>query len=179
MIKKDKKTKYPKFAEFCNENGLRIETWNGEFFGLKEDEMLLEGEVVSKENDEEYIAELKQQKIDELLVFDKSPEVNEFYIDDNPMWLDKSARIGIKFNLLDKYEGDVFKLYSNTLCYSLSPNVVKDVISKVEKYAKECFDVTSEHKIEIASLTTSKAIEEYNYKTKYPKKLKFEFNGNY
>jgi hypothetical protein len=49
----------------------------------------------------------------------------------------------------------------------------KILLAKIQRYADACFLVTQQHKIAVNSLTTIEAVENFDYKTGYPEKLKF------
>ena len=45
------------------------------------------------------------------------------------------------------------------------------LLSSLEMYALECFNVTAAHKKAVSELTTIEEVEAYDYKTGYPKQL--------
>ena len=56
--------------------------------------------VVPEPTKEELLARAKRDKKREIEHYDSSNEVNEFYVNDVPMWLDKTTRTGLmlRFN---------------------------------------------------------------------------------
>ena len=44
----------------------------------------------------ETMEDIKRFKIGEIKLYDQSSEVNEFYIHDLPVWLDKETRVGLR-----------------------------------------------------------------------------------
>ena len=44
---------------------------------------------------EKTLEEYKQEKISEIVSYDSSEGVNQFYYNDMPMWLDKATRVGL------------------------------------------------------------------------------------
>ena len=55
-------------------------------------------------SEEELLKREKEYKIEELLRYDSSNEVNSFYIDDQEMWLDKATRVGLKLRFESELE---------------------------------------------------------------------------
>ena len=66
------------------------------------EEMLLEDGWVEhvpaqyEPTEEEILNREKEYKIDEILRYDSSNEVNGFYINGQELWLDKATRVGLK-----------------------------------------------------------------------------------
>lgn len=122
------------------------------------------------------LEQIRGTKIGELISYDKSSDVNEFYISNMPMWLSREERIVIK----DRFEREIeagitkTKLRYNGLSIELDPVLGVHMINALSSYADACFDVTEDHKANIKSLTTIEEIEAYDYTIGYPDKLTFE-----
>ena len=48
------------------------------------------------------------------------------------------------------------------------------MLSALEVYALQCYNVTEEHKAAVNALTTIEEVDAYDYKTGYPEKLSFD-----
>lgn len=124
---------------------------------------------------EKTVEDIKNEKLHSLENYDQSGNVNMFYVQGMPMWLDKATRTGLilRFNAeigIGKestslwYEGNEFPLN------------LKDAISMlyaVELYASACYDTTQKHKGNIMKLETIEEIEAYDFTVDYPEKLNF------
>lgn len=145
------------------------------------EEMLLEDGWVEhipvqyEPTEEEIFNREKEYKIDEILSYDSSREVNGFYIDDQELWLDKATRVGLKLrfdaeiadgktNTTIWYEGTPFKL---ELVNALQ------ILNDVELYASECYDNTQTHIANINEIKDLETLKNYDYRTGYPEKLRF------
>ena len=60
--------------------------------------------------EEEILNRAKREKINEINRYDSSDEVNIFYIQGLPVWLDKATRAGLKL----RFEAEVALKYDNT-----------------------------------------------------------------
>lgn len=135
-------------------------------------------EIWNMKKEDEYIPTIedyKNYKIYELDNYDKSGDVNTFYINNMPAWLDRETRNTLRDSLLiQKEKGNNI----STLWYGLIPLQVPteeaiELLKQVEAYAFECFNVTAKHKLKINSLDNIEEINSYNFKEGYPEKLMF------
>ena len=125
--------------------------------------------------EEEIVNREKEYKINEILSYDSSREVNGFYIDDQEIWLDKETRVGLKLrfdaeiadgktNTTIWYEGTPFKL---ELVNALQ------MLNDIELYASACYDNTQTHIANINEIKDLETLKNYDYRTGYPDKLRF------
>lgn len=107
--------------------------------------------------------------------YDSSSEVNCFYVEDEPLWLDKSTRTGLMLRFQsEQLLGDT----ETTLWYGykkfvLPLDVAQMMLHRIEKYASQCYDNTQMHLANINTLKTLEDVQNYDYKSGYPEKLKF------
>lgn len=105
--------------------------------------------------------------------YDKSPAVNEFTINDIPVWFDKETRAGLKL----RFEAELAlgktdtTLWYNGISFNLTLEQAIKMLHALEIYASKCYDVTQTHLSEIKNLTVE--LESYDYTKDYPEKLKF------
>ena len=143
------------------------------------DEMLFEDGwevyVTPELTDEEIISNAKRDKLRDIEMYDSSTEVNEFYIQDMSVWLDKSTRSGLmlRFNSELAMKKENTTLWYNGISFTLPLNVAIQMLYALEVYASECYDNTQSHLAAVDKLETLDEILEYNYRVGYPEKLKF------
>lgn len=142
-------------------------------------EMLLEDGwelyVIPEPTKEELLARAKRDKKREIEHYDSSSEVNEFYVNDVPMWLDKSTRTGLmlRFNseLAMKHENTT--LWYGNISIPLQLNTAVQMLYALEVYASACYDNTQLHYANVDKLETIEEVENYDFRNGYPEKLRF------
>lgn len=125
---------------------------------------------------EELLEQAKAQKIAEIDAYDTSSTVNGFILNGERVWLD--------FELRDRvYQGNErlqrigrtdTTLWLGKQCYNLSIEQAQNIISHIEAYAKDCYNVTAAHKKAVSELTTIGEVEKYDITAGYPAQLKME-----
>ena len=124
---------------------------------------------------EEILNREKEYKIEDILRYDSSSEVNIFYIDSQEMWLDKATRVGLKL----RFDAEIASGQTNTtLWYEGTPFNLEltdalQMLNTIELYASACYDNTQAHIANIKSIEDVDALKAYNYRTGYPEKLRF------
>lgn len=119
------------------------------------------------------LEQAKVEKIAEITAYDTSSSVNGFMLNGVLEWLDKATRVGLmNSTTISKAAGQK----ATTLWLGGAKLVVDcdkaiQLLSALEMYALECFNVTASHKAAVGELTTIKEVEAYDYKTGYPKML--------
>ena len=119
------------------------------------------------------LEQAKTDKIAEITAYDTSSSVNGFMLNGVLEWLDKATRVGLmNSTTISKAAGQK----ATTLWLGGAKLVVDcdkaiQLLSALEMYALECFNVTASHKAAVGELTTIKEVEAYNYKAGYPKML--------
>ena len=116
-------------------------------------------------------------KIKEINKYDTSTAVNSFYINDIEVWLDKSTRTGLMLRFQSELAlGDIMTtLWYGDMEFILPLNTAMQMLYALEKYASQCYDNTKKHLSEVKKLTTIEDINNYDYTTGYPEKLKFNY----
>lgn len=107
--------------------------------------------------------------------YDSSSEVNQFYINNSPIWLDKNTRAGLKLRFeseLASRKTDTILWYNGT-SFNLQLDKAIQMLYAIELYASECYDNTQKHLANIDSISSIEEIINYNYKINYPQKLNF------
>lgn len=120
--------------------------------------------------------QLKQAKVDkiaEITAYDTSSSVNGFVLNGLLVWLDKATRVGLmNSTTIAKAAGqETTTLWFGGLKLVVDCDKAIQLLSALEMYALECFNVTASHKAAVNELTTIEEVEAYDYKTGYPKML--------
>lgn len=115
----------------------------------------------------------KAEKIVEIDTFDKSPEVNAFVVNGVTAWLDKSDRVGLMNSIqIEQNCGKATTmLWLGGQSFEMGCTKAIQLLSAVELYAMECYNVTATHKAEVASLTAIDDVEAYDITAGYPQKV--------
>lgn len=105
--------------------------------------------------------------------YDSSDAVNGFYLNGSLVWLDKATRVGLMNSLtVEKNAGKTEStLWFDTLELNVDIDTAISLLSSLELYALECYNVTAAHKAAVYELTTVAEVEAYDYTTGYPDKL--------
>lgn len=120
--------------------------------------------------------QLKQAKIDkiaEITAYDTSDKVNGFILNGLLVWLDKATRVGLmNSTTIAKAAGQqTTTLWLGGIKLVVDCDKAIQLLSALEMYALECFNVTASHKAAVSELTIIEEVEAYDYKTGYPKML--------
>ena len=119
---------------------------------------------------------LKQAKVDkiaEIAAYDTSSSVNGFMLNGLLVWLDKATRVGLmNSTTIAKSAGqETTTLWLGGMKLVVDCDKAIQLLSALEMYALECFNVTASHKQAVSELTTIEEVEAYDYKSGYPKML--------
>ena len=121
------------------------------------------------------LEEIKARKVEEILAYDSSSEINEFSIGGVPMWLDKATRAGLllRFEAEGKVGRTETTLWNDGQSYTLPLEQAQQILIALELYASACYDNTQRHIAEVQKMESKEAVEAYDYTTGYPQKLLF------
>ena len=143
-----------------------------------EEQMLEAGWMVYEEpepSNAEKLAAAKAEKIAQIETYDSSDAVEQFTINDVPMWLGHELRQQIRTSA-DAYEAsgleDMTKIF-NGIEYSFPISVWRQMLNALEVYAAEALNATERHKAAVNAMTRRKDVENYDYTVGYPTKLSF------
>lgn len=131
--------------------------------------------VESLNNDADKLSKAKESKIKEIKNYDSSQNVNEFFLNEISLWVDKETRIGLKFRFEVEISAEKIDtvIWYNGVQFNLRLEDAMDILYRVEKYASECYDNTQRHISTVNMLKTVEEVNEYDYKIGYPEKLYF------
>ena len=119
------------------------------------------------------LKQVKVDKIAEIVDYDTSSSVNGFMLNGLIVWLDKATRVGLmNSTTIAKAAGkQTTTLWLGGLKLVVDCDKAIQLLSALEMYALECFNVTASHKQAVSELTTIEEVEAYDYKAGYPKML--------
>lgn len=135
-----------------------------------------EYDLVSEEWQERCKATLekaKKEKLAAIIAYDTSSDVNGFMLNGNKVWLDKETRVGLmnSTQITRDMGHDTTTLWFDGYKLEVRCDMAIMLLSSLEMYALECFNVTAAHKKAVSELTTIEEVDAYDYKTGYPKQL--------
>ena len=166
--KMDAADEFEALTEWCNQ----CKTRAAYLMNLGEKEY----DLVSEEWRERCKATLekaKKEKLAAILAYDTSSDVNGFMLNGNKVWLDKGTRLGLmnSIQITRDMGQDTTTLWFDGYKLEVRCDMAIMLLSSLEMYAMECFNVTAAHKKAVSELTTIEEVEAYDYKTGYPKQL--------
>lgn len=144
-----------------------------------EEQLRKAGYVPYVPTDEELLAQAKEAKVQEIERYDTSTSVNGFKLNGNAFWLDKATRVGLMNSTeITKAAGqETTDLWMGDVKLTIPCDTVIKLLSAIELYALECFNVTARHKAEVNDLKTVKEVEAYDVTEGYPKQLEINLDG--
>lgn len=121
----------------------------------------------------EKLEQAKVEKTAEITAYDTSDKVNGFMLNGLLVWLDKATRVGLmNSTTIAKETGQqTTTLWLKGIKLVVDCDKAIQLLSALEMYALECFNVTASHKAAVNELTTIEEVEVYDYKAGYPKML--------
>ena len=126
-------------------------------------------------NEEEALAAIKAELIAQITAYDTSEAVNSFTLGGKEMWLPKETRVGLVNSVtIEKNAGkETTILWFDGAKYELPVDTALQMLSALELYALECYNVTAAHKAAVSALESVEDIVAYDYTQNYPEKLNF------
>lgn len=101
---------------------------------------------------------------------DKSSAVNGFMLNGQRVWLDKATRVGLMNSTsIAKAMGQpTTTLWLGDVKLVVECDKTIQLLSALEMYALECFNVTAAHKKAVAEMSTVESVLAYDYTAGYP-----------
>lgn len=109
----------------------------------------------------------------EIEKLDTSSAVNGFMLNGQRVWLDKATRVGLMNSTsIAKAMGQpTTTLWLGDMKLVVECDKAIQLLSALEMYALECFNVTAAHKKAVAELNTVESVLAYDYTAGYPEVL--------
>lgn len=121
----------------------------------------------------EKLEQAKIDKIAEITAYDTSDKINGFVLNGLLVWLDKATRVGLmnSTNIAKAMGQPTTTLWLGGIKLVVDCDKAIQLLSVLEMYALECFNVTAAHKAAVGELKSIEEVEAYDYKAGYPKML--------
>ena len=116
------------------------------------------------------VKEIKKLLLSLQAEYDNSAEVNSFYLNGKRVWFDKATRVGL-FNILNIEKAsntETTTLWFSNTSIEIQVDKAIALLTTVEKYAKQCYDNTQKHYVEINQLESIEDCLQYDITAGYP-----------
>ena len=122
------------------------------------------------------LASAKKEVEAAITAYDSSSSVNSFLLNGMEVWLDKATRVGLmnSTSIAKNMGQEKTNLWLGSYQLEVDCDKAIQLLSALEMYALECFNVTAAHKKAVSELDNIEAVLTYDYKSGYPEKLKME-----
>ena len=127
-------------------------------------------------NGETPLAAAKQSAAAEITAYDSSSSVNSFVLNGASVWLDKATRVGLmnSTTIAKSMGSETTTLWLGEVKLEVECDKAIQLLSALEMYALECFNVTAAHKKAVSVLESIEDVLGYDYASGYPDKLNME-----
>ena len=127
-------------------------------------------------SDADVLQRAKETVIAAIEAYDTTPAVNGFILNGERVWLDKATRVGLMNSTqIAKAMGKkTTTLWFGGMQIEVNCDKAIGLLSALEMYALECFNVTAAHKKAVAELNTVEEVLGYDYTKGYPEQLRME-----
>lgn len=153
----------------CVECSVSVSYYNAE-------EVKAEYEAWKTKHDAAELAYSIRSKVAEIEAYDTSSKVNGFVLNGMTVWLDKATRVGLmNSTTIAKAAGqETTTLWLGEVKLEVDCDKAIQLLSALELYALECFNVTAAHKKAVSELKTIKEVEAFDVTADYPKQLEMK-----
>lgn len=153
----------------CVECSVPVSDYNGS-------EVLDAYEAWKEKHDAAELAYAIRSKVAEIEAYDTSSNVNGFVLNGMTVWLDKATRVGLmNSTTIAKAAGQqTTTLWLGDVKLEVDCDKAIQLLSALEMYALECFNVTAAHKAAVTELKTIKEVEAFDVTADYPKQLEMK-----
>lgn len=127
-------------------------------------------------NEDDLLKASKKAVADAITTYDSSPSVNGFLLNGLRVWLNKDTRVGLMNSTqIAKAMGQTTTtLWFGGMKMEVDCDKAITLLSALEMYALECFNVTAKHKAAVEKMQTVEEVLGYDYTQGYPEQLKME-----
>lgn len=121
-------------------------------------------------------AAAQKMVLEQIDKYDTSPSVNGFMLNGLRVWLNKDTRVGLmnSTQIAKSMGKTTTTLWFGGMQIEVNCDKAIQLLSALEMYALECFNVTAAHKKAVAELNTVEEVLGYDYTKGYPEQLKME-----
>lgn len=121
-------------------------------------------------------AAAQKMVLEQIDKYDTSPSVNGFMLNGLRVWLNKDTRVGLmnSTSIAKAMGKTTTTLWFGGMEIEVNCDKAIGLLSALEMYALECFNVTAAHKKAVAELNTVEEVLGYDYTKGYPEQLRME-----
>lgn len=118
-------------------------------------------------------AAAQKMVLEQIDKYDTSPSVNGFMLNGQRVWLDKDTRVGLMNSTsIAKAMGQATTtLWLGDMKLVVECDKAIQLLSTLEMYALECFNVTAAHKKAVSEMSAVEEVLAYDYTAGYPEVL--------
>lgn len=118
-------------------------------------------------------AAAQKMVLEQIDKYDTSPSVNGFMLNGQRVWLNKDTRVGLMNSTqIAKAMGKTTTtLWFGGMQIEVNCDKAIQLLSALEMYALECFNVTAVHKKAVSEMSTVEEVLAYDYTAGYPEML--------
>lgn len=122
------------------------------------------------------LARAKREVLKKIEAYDTSSAINGFTLNGTVVWLDKATRVGLMNSTsITKTMGQpTTTLWLGKSKMEVPCDTAIQLLSALEMYALECFNVTAAHKKAVSELNSIEEVEKYDITAGYPAQLRME-----
>lgn len=124
---------------------------------------------------ENKVSVLKLFVLKKIAAYDLSSAVNSFILAGKEIWLDKATRVGLVNSItIEKNSGkSETNLWFDGVKYTIPVDMALQMLSTLELYALQCYNVTAEHTALVESMESEEEIAAFDHTNGYPQRLVF------
>ena len=121
-------------------------------------------------SDADVLQRAKEAVLAAIEAYDTSSSVNGFILNGERVWLDKATRVGLmnSTQIVKAMGQKTTTLWFGGMQIEVNCDKAIGLLSALEMYALECFNVTAAHKKAVAELNTVEEVLGYDYTKGYP-----------
>lgn len=115
----------------------------------------------------------KKATLEYITAHDLSEEVNHFTLNNKVAWLDKATRVGLmnSTNIAKSLGEEKVCVWLGDTMLSLAPATVISLLSQIEMYAQDVYNITAHHRAAVDAMTDVADVLAYDYTAGYPEPL--------
>ncbi len=179
MVEKDAETGEEKESTLCN---YMLERYNYKpSMDLVLSDIMASGEKASMEEikaicegfEVEPLEYMRKALLEYIEKYDASSSVNSFVLNGASVWLDKATRVGLmnSTTIAKSMGSETTTLWLGEVKLEVECDKAIQLLSALEMYALECFNVTAAHKKAVSTLESIEDVLAYDFTANYPSKL--------
>lgn len=119
---------------------------------------------------------MKSQMISNINEYDTSDDINSFSLNEYITWFDKNNRTSLKESIENEIDlgRETTSIWVGSKMLTIKCEDALDMLKQLNVYAKDCYNVTAQHKAEVENMTVEDLLN-YDWTENYPEKLVFNF----